>query len=198
MNYSTNTVSKSSQQVKYVYMQIASHKYQWWAARQIVCELQTWLKFIQVPKKLNFWLFSSSFFTIDFKICLYARCFDTSHCPHDIFWLHLVNCPKLWKTIWSLKTWMKFIGTFCFLKVLKNWQCNQNMSCGQCELSKCLVYRHILKSIVKKLERKNQKFTFSKLDLNFCLSVCVFVCLCTDHLTGSHGSSWDVKQMWHQ
>ena len=63
---------------------------------------------------------------------------------------------------------MKFSGTFCFLKV---WQkelanCSQNMSCGQREVSKHLVYRHILKSIVKKLEKKNQKFSFSKLDLS--------------------------------
>ena len=39
-------------------------------------------------------------------------------------------------------------------------RCSQNMSCGQSEVSKCLVYRHILKSIVKKLEEKNQKFIF--------------------------------------
>ena len=45
-------------------------------------------------------------------------------------------------------------------------KCSQNMSCGQCEVSKNLVYRHILKSIVKKLEEKNQKFSFSKLDLS--------------------------------
>ena len=40
------------------------------------------------------------------------------------------------------------------------------MSCGQCEVSKRLVYRHALKSIVKKLEEKNQKFSFSKFDLS--------------------------------
>ena len=40
------------------------------------------------------------------------------------------------------------------------------MSCGQCEVSKHLAYRHILKSIVKKLEEKNKKFSFSKLDLS--------------------------------
>ena len=40
------------------------------------------------------------------------------------------------------------------------------MSCGQCEVPKHLAYRHILKSIVKKLEEKNQKFSFSKLDLS--------------------------------
>ena len=45
-------------------------------------------------------------------------------------------------------------------------KCSQNMSCGQCEVSKRLAYRHILKSIVKKLEEKNQKFSFSKLDLS--------------------------------
>ena len=40
------------------------------------------------------------------------------------------------------------------------------MSCGQCEVSKHLAHRHILKSIVKKLEEKNQNFSFSKLDLS--------------------------------
>ena len=43
---------------------------------------------------------------------------------------------------------------------------SQNMSCEQCEVSKCLAYRHILKSVVKKLKEKNQKFSFSKLDLS--------------------------------
>ena len=38
------------------------------------------------------------------------------------------------------------------------------MSCEQCKASKRLAYRHILKSIVNKLEEKNQKFSFSKLD----------------------------------
>ena len=36
----------------------------------------------------------------------------------------------------------------------------QNMVCGQYEVSKCQVYRHILKSIVMKLEEKNQEFKF--------------------------------------
>ena len=45
-------------------------------------------------------------------------------------------------------------------------KCSQNMSCGQCEVSKHLAYRHILKSIVKKLEEKNQDFSFLKLDLS--------------------------------
>ena len=40
-------------------------------------------------------------------------------------------------------------------------KCSQNMSCGQCEVSKHLAYRHILKSIVKKLEEKNQDLSLS-------------------------------------
>ena len=46
-------------------------------------------------------------------------------------------------------------------------KCSQNMSCGQCKVLKHQAYRHILKSIVKKLEEKNQKCSFSKLELSF-------------------------------
>ena len=79
---------------------------------------------------------------------------------------------------------MKFIGTFCFLKVLKNWQSAVKI-CGQCEVSKHLAHRHILKSIVKKLEEKNQKFGFSKLDLS--LSV---------HMQSADGSELLEEQEW--
>ena len=65
---------------------------------------------------------------------------------------------------------MKFVGTFCFLKVLKNWQSVAKI-CGQCEVSKHLAYRHILKPFVKNLEEKNQKFSFSKLDLSLSVHV---------------------------
>ena len=42
---------------------------------------------------------------------------------------------------------MKFIGTFCFLKRFEKLaKCSQNTSCAQCEVSKCLAYRHILKT----------------------------------------------------
>ena len=141
---------------------------QGWAARQIAYELQTWLKFIQVPKKLNFWFFSSSFFTIDFKICLYARRFDTSHCPHDIFWLRLVNSPNLWENNLIAEKLNEVHWHILFSQSFEELaKCSQNMSCGQCDVSKCLAYTHILKSIVKKLEEKNQKFRFSKLWFNF-------------------------------
>ena len=36
-------------------------------------------------------------------------------------------------------------------------KCSQNISCGQCDVSKCLVCRHILKLIVKELKEKKQK-----------------------------------------
>ena len=41
------------------------------------------------------------------------------------------------------------------------------MSGGQCDVSKRLVYRHILKSIVRELKEKRQKFHFPKLELTF-------------------------------
>ena len=59
-------------------------------------------------EKLNFWFFSSSFFTIDFKVCLYARCFYTSHCPHDIFWLQFAISSKLWENKMCQWTSFKF------------------------------------------------------------------------------------------
>ena len=107
-------------------------------------------------EKLNFWFFSSSFFTIDFKICLYARHFDTSHCPHDIFWLHFANSSKLWENKMCQRTSFKFSAIKLFSESFGELtRCSQKMSCGQCEVSKRLAYRHILKSIVKKLEEKN-------------------------------------------
>ena len=71
----------------------------------------TWLKFIQVPKKNC--LFSFSFFTIDFKISLYPRCFDTSHWPPDIFWLHFANPPKLWENELNAECLGKSLKTLC-------------------------------------------------------------------------------------
>ena len=119
-------------------------------------------------EKLHFWFFSSSFFTIDFKICLYARCFNTLHCPHDIFWLHFANSSKLWEN--KMCQWPSF--KFSTIKLFSQsfvelTRCSQNMSCGQCEVSKHLAYRHILKSIVKKLEEKNQKFSYFGTWINF-------------------------------
>ena len=53
--------------------------------RQIICKLTKLIQVYSNLEKLNFCFFSFNSFTIDFKICLYARPFDTSHCPHEIF-----------------------------------------------------------------------------------------------------------------
>ena len=41
--------------------------------------------------------FSSTTFTTVFKICLYVRHFDSSVCPHKIFWWHFADSSKLLK-----------------------------------------------------------------------------------------------------
>ena len=65
------------------------------------------------------------------------------------------------------------------------------MSCGQCEVSKCQAYRHILKSIVKKLEDKNQKFSFLKLDLNMSVHMLSAALLTPEY--GKRGGLYIVK-----
>ena len=69
-------------------------------------------------------------------------------------------CRKLkWSSI-------KFFDTNCFLKVLKNWQSVvkiESMSCGQCDLSKRLVYMHSLKSIMNEL-KESENSIFSELE----------------------------------
>ena len=54
-------------------------------------------------------IFSFNFFTIDFKMCLYAGHFDTSHLPHDTFWLHFANSSKFEKTKRGKSTWLNLI-----------------------------------------------------------------------------------------
>ena len=137
---------------------------QGWAARQIACELQTTLKFNQVPKN---WIFGFSLpvsSQLISKICLYARCFDTSHCPCDIFWLHLVNSSKLWENNLIAENLNEVHWHILFSQSFGELtKCSQNMPCGQCEVSKHLAYRHILKLIVKKLEEKTKNSVFINL-----------------------------------
>ena len=141
-------------------------------------------------EKLNFWFFSSSFFTIDFKIFLYARGFDTSYCPHNIFWLHFVNSSKLWENKMCQWTSCKFSVIKLFSQSFGELtRCSQNMSCGQCEVSKCLAYNHILKSIVRKLEEKNQKFNFFGTWINFNQ-------VCSSHAICRAVQSWWYPQHW--
>ena len=65
-------------------------------------------------------------------------------------------------------------------------KCSQNMSCGQCKVSKCQAYRHILKSIVKKLEEKSEQFSFSKLDLSLSVHMQSAVLLPPEYIQGLH------------
>ena len=129
------------------------------------------MNFIQVPNNRFFCFFSFSSFTIDFKICLYARHFDTSHCPPDIFWLHFASSPKLWENNLSAENLNEVQSSFRHKLFSQSFEelakCSQNMSGGQCDVSKRLVYRHILKSIVRELKEKRQKFHFPKLELTF-------------------------------
>ena len=108
------------------------------------------IKVYSSSKKVLFLVFSFNSFTIDFKICLYTRRFDKSHCPHDTFWLHIANSSKLWENkmyqINLIELHSSWFGTFCFQH---------------------LAYRHILKSIVKELKEKNQKEHFFGTWLNF-------------------------------
>ena len=116
-------------------------------------------------EKLNFWFFSSRFFTIDFKICLYARCFDTSHCPYDIFWLHFANSSKVWENKMCQWTSFKFSAIKLFSQSFGELtRCSQNMSCGQCEVSKHLAYRHILNQLWRNWKRKTKNSVFLELE----------------------------------
>ena len=56
----------------------------------------------------------------------------------DILIPHFVHMTYLDYTLSILQNFEKTI----FEELAK---CSQNISCGQCEVSKCLVYRHILK-----------------------------------------------------
>ena len=80
----------------------------------------SWFKF-QKKIDLIFAIFSFSSFTIYFKICLYARHFDTLDCPHWIFWWYFTNSPKLWVNKFCPKTWLNFIEVSCIQIVLSKF-----------------------------------------------------------------------------
>ena len=44
-------------------------------------------------------------------------------------------------------------------------KCSQNVSCGQRDVSKCPVRRHIWKSIVKKLKKKSKELCFDSMNI---------------------------------
>ena len=112
-------------------------------------------------KNLNF--FSTTFTTV-FKICLYARCFDSSVCPHKIFWWHFADSSKLLKNHFVNEldlTSFKFAAIKWFFKSLEeSAKCCQKIFCGHNDESKCLAYKHILKTVVIGVEEKFNFFVF--------------------------------------
>ena len=72
------------------------------------------------------------------------------------------------KTIWVQKTWIKFNQVFWHKLFSQSSEelakYSQNMSDGQCDVSKRLAYRHILKSIVKELKEKRKNSVFLNLN----------------------------------
>ena len=119
-------------------------------------------------EKLNFGFslpFSSQ------SILYYAYTLDVliPHIVHMTYFDYtLPILQKLWENEMCQWTSFKFSAIQLFSQSFGELtRCSQNMLCGQCEVSKCLAYRDILKSIVKKLEEKNQKFIFFGTWINF-------------------------------
>ena len=110
-------------------------------------------------KNLNF---SSTTFTTVFKIYLYARCFDLSVCPHKIFLQHFVDSSQLLKNHFVNEldlTAFKFATIKWFFKSLEeSAKCHQKILCGHTDESKCLGYRHLLKTVMKVVEEKFKYF----------------------------------------
>ena len=150
------------------------------SARQIAGKLEKHKKFY----------FSSTTFTTVFKICLYARCFDSSVCPHKIFWWHFANSSKLLKNHFVNEldlTSFKFAAIKWFFKSLEeSAKCHQKILRGHTDESKCLAYGHILKTVVKVMEEKFNFLCFLKLDSSSSvymqsatlISSCVCSCVC--------------------
>ena len=117
---------------------------------------------LEKPKNLNF---SSTTFITVFKICLYARCFDSSVCPNKILWWHFADSSKLLKNYFVNEldlTSFKFAAIKWFFKSLgESAKCCQKILCGHTDESKCLAYRHILKTVVKVVKEKFNFLCFS-------------------------------------
>ena len=128
------------------------------SARRIACNLMNLNQVYEKHKNENF---SSCTFTTGFKICLYARCFDSSVCPHKIFWWHFANSSKLLKNYLIAENLNEVksssLKKLFFKSLEKLAKSSQKIPCGQTDESKSLAYRHILKLVVKVHE---EKFSF--------------------------------------
>ena len=123
-----------------------------------------WWSLRKNTKRLNF---SSTTFTTVFKICLYTRCFDSSLCPHNIFWWHFADSSKLLKNnliTANLNEVKSSSLTKWFFKSLEeSAKCRQKILCSHTDESKHLVHRHILKTVEKVVEEKFKFLCFSSL-----------------------------------
>ena len=107
----------------------------------------------QVYKKHKNENFSCNTFTTGFKICLCARHFHSSVCPHELFWWHFANSSKLLKNHLITENLNEVksssLKKLFFKSLKKSAKCCQKIPCGQTDESKHLAYRHILKPVVK-------------------------------------------------
>ena len=85
-------------------MKCGSSHVNWW----------TWFKYKETCNLLFSQTTPSQLF---FKICLYAKCFDSLVCPHEMFQCHFDNSPKRQETIWCNKFEWRSLIKNCFLKV---------------------------------------------------------------------------------
>ena len=128
------------------------------SARRIACNLMNLNKIYEKHKNENL---SYSTFTTGFKICLYARHFNSSVCPHEFFWRHFADSSKLLKNHLIAENLNEVksssLKKLFFKSLEKAAKCRQKIPCGQTDESKPLAYRHILKPIVTVHE---EKFSF--------------------------------------
>ena len=101
------------------------------------------------------------------KACMLDVLFH-QYVQHKIFWCHFANSSKLLKNHFVNEldlTSFKFSATKWFFKSLEELaKCHQKIACGHTDESKCLAYRHILKTVVKVVEEKFHFLCFLELD----------------------------------
>ena len=128
------------------------------SARWIACNLMNQNQVYEKHKNENF---SYSTFTTGFKICLYARHFDSSVCQHEIFGWHFADSSKLLKSYLIAENLNEVKSSSLkkqfFKSSEKSAKYRQKIPYGQTDESKHLAYRHILKPVVKVHE---EKFSF--------------------------------------
>ena len=92
----------------------------------------------------------------------FAKYFDSPVFPNGIFPLHFAQSTKLCEKLFDCRelqwTSLKFIDKLFSTELAK---CHQIIPCEQTDQSKCLMYRHILKTVVKVFSEKNSLLCFT-------------------------------------